>query len=578
MIQEGTPLQSEPPVRSRPPTVTITEPPVISSRPSFLVGRATEIAQIHAYAAKREQLCLVVLWGSPVVGKSYLAKEVCKDLHCFFPDRRMQIDLKGVTFSYVGATEARLSVIRQVHPMTSIPATESEILGLYESCFADRKCILVIENVGSAQQVMDLVPISATRLCVLVTTRYDIMLDSMTEALCLRLNPLTTEQGHELLENIAGRELIAAQKPEDVASLLSACDGRALLIQLLGSALAREPSSLPRLLASMANREHKYDFFARTMPFDGFDPDLIQFYLPLGVFRGSFSIEAAEAVWCRTSASSAPHSSTESPCCRQEQQHQEQRSTTDILADLISSSLLSQVPPNRYQLPDILQVHCTRQANATVPTQLRAWRERFVQYHLALLGQLNRLTFEYAQDDAAALFVLEQVNFETAVEYSRHLTGFPLGAKMIRAVEWFIKHNLSPCERGTWQSFLHPDFLLTKAKGNGSRLRLVRQSQEHTESPDHLQRFANLDLALLTPTPSERPQPLNGLPGPLDQFTTLDLAHKPHKPHHMLSTHPIATAFNHTSSSSSSSLSPSSSAQPPSSESPSSDHRRSMNE
>lgn len=401
------------------------------------------MGQILQYASEHQRQSLIVLWGSPLVGKSALAKQVMVALHPLYPDRKMIIDLKGMTYSYVGFSEARLSVIRQCHPSVDIPPTEAEIRGLYESCFADLQCVLLIENVGSAQQVMELVPVSAKSCCILVTTRHEIELDAVTECLCLRLMPLSTEQGMEIFERIVGPQFMASHPREAVQQLVDLCSGRALFIRVIGALVSRAPDKFDSVLHRLSDREEKYDFFARTLPYDALDPELVDCYLPLGVFKGTFSKEAAVAVW----GAEGPYPS------------RERKAGEDVcskaLDDLLASALLQEVPPHRYQLPDVLQVHCFRQAKETMPDKLRLWRQRFIQFFLDLLGKLKRLIFDYARDDAAHIFIQERDNFELAVDYARHINNDALATQLARSVEWFTKHTLSAFEHGAWKSFLH---------------------------------------------------------------------------------------------------------------------------
>ena len=53
-------------------------------------------------------------------------------------------------------------VIRCVYPtMLKLPESQSELVGLYESCFVEKKCILIIVNLGTVEQLIAMLPHSA---------------------------------------------------------------------------------------------------------------------------------------------------------------------------------------------------------------------------------------------------------------------------------------------------------------------------------------------------------------------------------------------------------------------------------
>ena len=52
-----------------------------------------------------------------------------------------------------------LTVIRAVYPHSVLPESDTEVAGLYLSCFAKKKTILLIENAGTVEQIKQLVPV-----------------------------------------------------------------------------------------------------------------------------------------------------------------------------------------------------------------------------------------------------------------------------------------------------------------------------------------------------------------------------------------------------------------------------------
>jgi hypothetical protein len=50
------------------------------------------------------------------------------------------------------------TVIRTVFPTGQIPTALAELQGLYQSCFAGKRCIFLIENAGYRNQIEKLAP------------------------------------------------------------------------------------------------------------------------------------------------------------------------------------------------------------------------------------------------------------------------------------------------------------------------------------------------------------------------------------------------------------------------------------
>jgi len=65
--------------------------------------------------------------------------------------------------------------------MLHLPTDEKEVDSLYDSCFAQKRIILLIENVGFAKQIQDLTPSSSKSCLVLVTSRKDLAMDSLDD-------------------------------------------------------------------------------------------------------------------------------------------------------------------------------------------------------------------------------------------------------------------------------------------------------------------------------------------------------------------------------------------------------------
>jgi len=98
-----------------------------------------------------------------------------------------------LSLSIIQIVDLKKNVIRTEYPtMLHLPTDEKEVDSLYDSCFAQKRNILLIENVGFAKQIQDLTPSSSKSCLVLVTSRKDLAMDSLDDVtLDSTLSPLT---------------------------------------------------------------------------------------------------------------------------------------------------------------------------------------------------------------------------------------------------------------------------------------------------------------------------------------------------------------------------------------------------
>lgn len=123
--------------------------------------------------------------------------------------------------------------------MRVLPENESEIIGIYQSCFNNSKCILLIENAGTIQQVQSLIPKTSTeRSVVLVTSRRDMALDLvMEDTLSIRLSALEPDDAVQLVKALVPN--ISDGEAKEISEL---CAYLPLPIRLVGSTIRRKPN------------------------------------------------------------------------------------------------------------------------------------------------------------------------------------------------------------------------------------------------------------------------------------------------------------------------------------------------
>jgi len=209
--------------------------------PGF-VGRVQELAELHALvdAAERVgQTAVVVINGSPGVGKSALATRFAHESAAQFPDGQIVLDLTGFRDPAwpMSSFDALYHLISALRPGIDVPPHQQGRIGLYRSLVAGRRLLIVLDDACNAPQVRPLLP--GTPGClVLVTSRS--VLDGLTArdgARRLTLDLLSEDDAVALLREVAGNRFTVPECPL-VRKLANACGRLPLALRLAADRIA----------------------------------------------------------------------------------------------------------------------------------------------------------------------------------------------------------------------------------------------------------------------------------------------------------------------------------------------------
>lgn len=218
------------------------------------IGRERELAQLDRMAGAG----IVAITGTAGVGKTALA--VRWAYRARFPDGCLYADLRGYD---------RQQPVRPEHALAwflrslgvggaDIPHDRAERAARYRTMLADRRMLVVLDNVRDTEHVHPLLP-GGSGNAVLVTSR-----DSLTGLVVrhgarrISLDPLPEAEAIELLRLLIGARV--TDEPGVAASLARRCVRLPLILRLVAELASTRPgSSLADLDAELADVTHRLD-------------------------------------------------------------------------------------------------------------------------------------------------------------------------------------------------------------------------------------------------------------------------------------------------------------------------------
>ncbi|MEU8332011.1 BTAD domain-containing putative transcriptional regulator [Micromonospora sp. NPDC048839] len=192
-----------------------------------------------------------VINGMAGVGKTTFAVEVASQLADDYPDAQLFIDLQGHgAGGQMEPAAALVILLRQLGvPASRIPVEPDDRIMLWRAELAARRSVLVLDNVGSSEQLTPLLPTSPGTL-VLVTSRRRLLVSGHTPPTSLTV--LAPNEAIDLLARVAGRDRIDTDS-DSAATVVRLCGYLPLAIRLAGARLAHRPGWR---VADLARRLH----------------------------------------------------------------------------------------------------------------------------------------------------------------------------------------------------------------------------------------------------------------------------------------------------------------------------------
>ncbi|MGW1781466.1 BTAD domain-containing putative transcriptional regulator [Streptomyces sp. NPDC002143] len=221
--------------------------------PRRFVGRGQELDRLDSCLHTAEPLAVIV--GPAGVGKSALALNWAHRAADRFPDGQLFLDMRGFDNAEPMTPEEALPLLLQGLGCAprDIPLGAEAQTALYRTLLADRRVLVVLDDVADASYVRRLLPASSGSLT-LVTSRDKLSgLVTLDGAFRVSCDVLDSAAALELISGAVGAEAVAAD-PEAAARLVELCDHLPLALCVAGSWIGDRPGSIRAYVRDLADR------------------------------------------------------------------------------------------------------------------------------------------------------------------------------------------------------------------------------------------------------------------------------------------------------------------------------------
>lgn len=198
-------------------------PRQLQNTTSLFVGRQAQLRRLDAVLERSRPL--VVVSGPAGAGKTTLALRWAHTAAGQFPDGQIFLDMRGFDHGHVMTPLEAVPLLLQALGCRrgEVPPTLAGQVALYRTMVADRRILLVLDDVAHARQIHDLLP-GGPHCMTLITSRSRMSgLKAMAGAVRITCDVLDPDSSADLLSRAVGAERVSAE-PDAVARLAGLCD------------------------------------------------------------------------------------------------------------------------------------------------------------------------------------------------------------------------------------------------------------------------------------------------------------------------------------------------------------------
>jgi DNA-binding SARP family transcriptional activator len=395
-------------IRESPPLPVPAQLP--ADLPDF-AGRRADLSHLDALRKQHDAALVLAITGTAGVGKTTLAVRWAHRLRHRFPDGQLYLDLGGFapSGSLVTAAEAVRAFLTALGISAEhVPTTLREQTALYRSLLADRRMLVLLDNVRDAEHVRPLLPGAFAGLTVL--TSRDRLAGLVADgARPVTLDLLAPEESRQLLAARIGSDRVAAE-PAATGKIVASCTGLPLALAMVAVRAASHPSfPLSAIAAELDHaRDDQDDDVSAVLSwsYHTLRAPAARLFRLLGLHTGPDISTAAAA---SLAGEAVPR-------------------IRSALAELTRAHLLREHQPGRYDMHNLLRAYAAELADRIDPPDERDTAIRRLVDHLLHTGFAAAMLLFPSREPIVLAAPGPGVSVEQLVDYGQ-------------ALEWFIAEH-----------------------------------------------------------------------------------------------------------------------------------------
>jgi tetratricopeptide (TPR) repeat protein/transcriptional regulator with XRE-family HTH domain len=376
--ETGTP--GDPPARAAVPAQL---PPDVSA----FTGRGEQLARLDGILAGADQSTAVVIStvsGTAGAGKTALAVRWAHRVRDRFPDGQLYLNLRGydpdLPMTPAEALARLLSVLGV--PARDVPPETDDRAARYRTQVADRRMLILLDNVSSVEQVRPLLP-GAASCTVLVTSRDSLAgLVAVHGAHRVEVDLLSRAEARDLLRRLIGPRVDA--EPDAATALAEQCARLPLALRVAAElAVGRPTARLADLVHELTDQKRRLDLLdgggdprasvaaVFSWSVRHLSPDAARDFGLLGLHPGPDLDAHAAAALAGTGVGDA-------------------RRTLDLL---VRAHLMHRTGPGRFGMHDLLRAYAAGLSAGDPEGESRAAQGRLFDHYLSTAGAAMDLLY-----------------------------------------------------------------------------------------------------------------------------------------------------------------------------------------
>ncbi|WP_026185003.1 AfsR/SARP family transcriptional regulator [Salinispora vitiensis] len=347
------------PVAARPPRPAQLPAPV-----GYFTGRGTELGELSSVieTGHDDVRPVVLISGQGGIGKTSLAVQWAVSVTDRFPDGQLFVNLRGHDRADALAPAEVVAVLLRCLgvPDDRLPTGLAERVALYRTILADQRMLVVLDDVGSTEQVLPVIPGSAASLLVLTSRNSLVALVTHTRVHTILPDLFSQDEATDLMAKMLGAERVGRER-DAVAGLTELCGRLPLALRIAAAKLAMRPTEpiavlveelsdgdrLAHLSIENGSRDVSVVF---ASAYRSLSLPAMRLFRLLGLHPGPHLGAPLAAALCGLPADVR----------------------RPALAELIAAHLIAEPQPGRYQFHDLVRLFARRCALTDEPARARA--------------------------------------------------------------------------------------------------------------------------------------------------------------------------------------------------------------